>query len=250
MPEEATKDYFEEAALKYIKFAQVSETWQTLEMPALYSCLKTLDNSCKVLDLGTGTGRVLGLLLDLGFSPKNIYAVDNSSTILAYARENYPQISLFECDLRYLDEQTLSVISNVQLVTANMVLNSFSIADLELTFSLLNNLMSKGGSFVFTLPEPQRKYWQKYTADSNVDPWQELVWLDETPWGTLLPYYCLSREVYKTLLEKTGFANIQIYSVFLDEDELLEVELENSAYTFDRNNPVEKKRILITATKD
>lgn len=54
--------------------------------------IKTLSKESVVLDVGCGNGEFLGLLLNEGFDPKNLYGIDISSKAIVNARNKYPQI--------------------------------------------------------------------------------------------------------------------------------------------------------------
>lgn len=99
------------------------------------------------LDLGTGTGRIVQLLLSL--NPKNIYAVDSSSSMLNYFQQVFDkQIKRKQIKmLKSFSHQIPLEDSSVDLITCIHLFKHLK--NIELTLKEAHRVLKKGGLMVF-----------------------------------------------------------------------------------------------------
>ena len=129
----------------------------TFEKGKLFSLLGDLKGK-KVLDVGCGTGRILGELKLFG---AKITACDISSEMLAIAKRKYPEIEAVEADIEEMpfEDDTFDV------VVATFVI--VHLGDLELAFREVYRVLKEGGIFVLTNIN-QRKAPKLVTSDGSL----------------------------------------------------------------------------------
>lgn len=182
------------------------EVWQKVEKPALEEgiseAIAQKEKNIKVLDVGVGGGKVLGLLENLGVQDSNIVGIDTDLMILKLVHGVYPNIELRKADIS--NTSVLKILSDktpFQLVTIHMVLNHLD--DNQLKFSLGNifNLLGDGGIMVGLVPYPNRPDKLQKRKDSP----SGYYWIEDAPWGGEVTHHHRAFVEYSEYLDLSGF---------------------------------------------
>jgi putative AdoMet-dependent methyltransferase len=142
----------------------------------------------KILDLGTGTGRLARPFLELGC---RVTAVDFSSAMLAIARERLPGAVLLQADLR----QDFSPELNHQrfaLIVSGYVFHHFELAEKITILQRLAGLLEPGGRLLIADISFADRGAQQAVRQAAGDVWEE-------------EFYWIASEAVP-LLEQSGFA--------------------------------------------
>lgn len=103
-------------------------------------------NNCNVLDIGSGTGFVVGIWKSLG---KNVTGIDISATAVANLKKSYPGFQFLESDIgsRQLDVAAGSFSS---CTAASVLYHIVDDAALETALRNIHELLEKDGVFIFS----------------------------------------------------------------------------------------------------
>jgi trans-aconitate 2-methyltransferase len=140
----------------------------------------------RILDLGCGTGRLTKAIADTGAL---VVGIDNSPSMIAAARGEYPHLEFFEADAG-----SFSFPSLFDAIFSNAVLHW--ILEAELVVQCVSRSLKPGGRFV---AEFGGKGNVAGIAKALRETLREYAQADESPWW----YYPTIGE-YATLLEKHG----------------------------------------------
>jgi len=192
-------------------------------------------NVTSIADLGCGTGEITIKLAQAGY---HLYGIDYSAEMLAHASEKGFQqgvnITWLKQDLRSLEG-----LSNIDIALSYCdVINYLpEKTDLKTAFGNVYDLLKQGGLFIFdvhSIDHVQNNLVNKTFADVSED--YSYIWFCEAGerQGEMfhdLTFYTLEgehyirfdefhhqktypAEVYKLLLEESGFENIEMYADF------------------------------------
>ena len=132
-----------------------SKFWDRNERPFFESFLRSNCSNCKnCLDLGCGTGRYTGLLAKLC---KKAIGVDFSNQMLKLARDNYPEASFIEDDIRSLSTVKSFENGKFDAITIARVLSHTESPSAVLNAVCESNLNS-GGCILFSDIHPRHTY--------------------------------------------------------------------------------------------
>ncbi len=225
---------------KYFKWSRSNpppEIWLKVENPAMTSGIneamlylpQTSVEDARVLDVGVGGAKVVDLLLQSGFSPKNITGIDISPTIISLAKKLGQGANYCVADITNPKiTKKLSQEAPFDLITCSMVFNHLT--DSQLIFALSNifNLLVDRGSLVALVPYPKKSK-RSDLIDAN-DGY--VLCNDIAPWGDIVQYHHRNFAQYFETIEMSGF--IPHFQSFCRP-----------------NSPVETtNRLLIVARKD
>lgn len=143
------------------------------------------DMSKIYLDIGTGTGRVLDIIL--AAKPKKIYALDKSQAMLGYIKKNYSKTGLVQTFLAPSNKIPLKD-NSVDTVTALHLVKHLE--NVKSTILEVKRVLKSGGYFIFDV------------LNRN-----SLIQLNL---GTC---YAISRKEIINILESMGFRVKKIYSL-------------------------------------
>lgn len=164
---------YNQQAWHFAKFAPSSFTFVHVERPA-YD--KHVRMHCwpdkKVLDIGSGAGRMAHYLTSRGVKPENIVGVEISSELVEIARQEVPK-AIFICgDARKLDLPEASF----DLITSHMVLEFLDDVGLADVLKNVHRWLKPHGVFCAITTHPH-----KMTASNGVN---QKGWFDTSaPWG-------------------------------------------------------------------
>lgn len=133
----------------YDDFAFFYNKYWTFSMPyALEKVLKkilfpVLPKKASVIDLCCGTGNMADIISKYGF---NVYGVDGSLAMLAYAKINAPKVEFIHQDIRNLDIEERFDCSTCLFDSINHIIEP---EDVIKTFSNVYNILKDKGVFIF-----------------------------------------------------------------------------------------------------
>ncbi|GAE94075.1 Methyltransferase [Gracilibacillus boraciitolerans JCM 21714] len=186
-----------------------------------------------MLDLGCGTGRLSDRFASAGFS---VTGVDFSEDMLAFAQAHTSGVQYIQQDIRELEgmadfDVVVSLCDVINYITTE--------GDLEKVFKNVWDSLKDGGQFIFDV-HSLRHFTEDLIGETFAEIYEDIsyVWLCEQgeEEGSVvhdLTFFLLdessgkydrfdeqhsqrtfSVEIYKELLSKVGFKNIQLYGDF------------------------------------
>ncbi len=151
-------------ANNYASTSKQGTPWLYFDKPSLDTFLKNIiKQDTKILELGCGGGKVIGYLVEKGASEKEITGVDNSNELLKIAKENYPNITFIDKDIRFLEPQE----AKYNLILAVRVLEYLSLEDLHVVLKNCYLSLKPAGTLFFIVGHPIR------VNGSNIATYQE-----------------------------------------------------------------------------
>ncbi len=155
-----SKEVYDEQAEDFAKRAPILLSWGFVGKPMLTELLKErLSNTGELrgLDVGSASGRVVQLLIDLGLKPENITGVEISPEEVKIARKNIPEANFIVGDIVNVDLPK----DEFDVVTSYMVWEFLNGERLDKAFKNLYASMKTGGIFLYGTTHPGR-YEGKY----------------------------------------------------------------------------------------
>lgn len=200
---------YDEQAELYAQFADNSYTWDYIEKPAFDKYLPDLYTpDTQVLDLGCGEGRVVRHLVSRGISAGNVAGVDASLRLIEKAQRSTPEIKFVHGTLA---EAQLPQ-GSFDLITASMVFHHMTNTELETTFERIYELLKPEGQLFFVDTDPDHN-------DEGMDPANLNKWLmQQTPWGTQIPYFNRHPRDLFNLLDLHGFDYVSGWLLKVSEE--------------------------------
>lgn len=167
-------EIYNKQAVEYSDFAEGGFSWRFIERPAIQRYLEPyISPESKILDIGTGTGRVIGLLKEMGAQESNIIGIDVSEKLLAEARRKYPSATFIQASI----DDFILPIASIDIATANMVFQYIDNDRLYVGLDKLYKALTERGLLCFTEPHPVRSDTVREASNNN-------QWVREaTPWG-------------------------------------------------------------------
>ncbi|MBI2036221.1 methyltransferase domain-containing protein [Candidatus Microgenomates bacterium] len=171
---ELISEMYDQHADLYATSAEKGFSWRYIERPAMYRYLKDIvEPTSRVLDLGTGTGRVIQLLKDLGVNEENITGLDISEELIKIARLKFPRVTFLHASA---DNFSLPP-ESFDLVTANMVFQYLDNDMLKRAMDTIYDVLKLDGQLVFIEPHGLRSEQVRKGVNNN-------QWIrEQTPWG-------------------------------------------------------------------
>lgn len=182
------------------------DVWSRVEAPALTSAFTEVvhekGKKLKVLDIGVGGGKMLGLLEGLGVSAKNITGIDLNSKMLKLVAEIQPEVTLLQADVaRKASLSKLTDRAPFDVITASMVLNHLSDRRLKHAVDNIFNLLKDGGSVIALVPYPGGPEKIKGLEVQKTG----VTKVENAPWGGRVIYHHRAFMLYHEIFERSGF---------------------------------------------
>ncbi len=168
---------YDDQSAAYAAFADNSFSWLHIERPGMDDYLGDYyqrGQDTQTLDIGCGSGRAIGHLIERGVPSGNITGLDPSINMLDIAARTLPQdMSLV---MGKASEMPFSP-GGFHLVIATMVLHAMDDQEAEATIGRVSDVLAPGGHFFFIDVNPQ------YNDEAaSLKRWTER----KSPWGTTL----------------------------------------------------------------
>lgn len=234
---------FQGSARAYIRFCeQPQPTWDDLEKPLwqlFFQSLTTTD--LLVLDVGTGPGKLIDVLLEAGILPEHILAMEPNPILIEYLLNRKLGIGCMKDSAVELGHELLQH-AEIDLITANMVVNHLTTEQFCEFIANARGALRAKGILAYTIPHPGSKA-QKYHIDHRK---KEALFEEDAPWGGRVYYYHRSEEYQRHLLQQYGFSVITIewgYASATPEN----IVTEYDGYFY--KDKLKPKRLLVIAEK-
>lgn len=196
------RQIFQGAARSYIRYSEKEHTpWERFEKPLWKGIFQELGvKEAVVLDIGSGPGKLVDLLIEEGTKPENIFALEPNSILIDFLYGRGLGINCIIDSSHNLDNPIMQN-HEFDLVCANMVVNHLSNADFDKLVKDSSGTLGLKGFLIYTTPNPCRKE-AKYGLD-GVD--NSTVIIENAPWGGLVEYHHRSIDYQRKILENLGF---------------------------------------------
>ncbi len=203
-PEDPNFDAQAEAYFEWSWHGEGKEVWDKLDRQALSPAVSDaihLLKKCgrqtpRCLDIGTGAGKVIGLLRDCGIPDKDIFGGDISQKMLDLVSQMFPDVFLFNLNIGEpaLAVEKLGRKKPFDIVTGSMVLNHLNDAELRSAIGDLYQLLNDGGFFIGIIPFRHNIHSQLEDSDQGkyrIEPthWGTEIVYHHVPWGALSEYF-------------------------------------------------------------
>lgn len=190
---------YDAQAAEYSAFAENSYTWRYIERPGFDRYISDFYRSdTRLLDVGCGTGRVIGHMIARGVKAKHIVGADPSSKLVAEANVKYPSVSLINADALSMPFRN----GAFDLVTANMVIHHLSREELAVFLDRAYEVLKPDGVLFFVDTDPDHSS----ETLARLNNWMT----QETPWGSKIPAFI--HDMYELLLDSIYYAGFELGS--------------------------------------
>lgn len=198
-------DYKNSLGKKYAQSAKEIFSWNNMELPAISSMLRnSITETCTVLDLGCGDGRIIPHLKQFGLAEENYFGVDIDNDLIELAKKDYPKANLLVQDIGKLDGEKISYYETqvyFDLILSIHVLHYFSRSQLAKIFQSCAKTQKTGGKLVFLVAHPIR-----WVADDLSQYYKGGIRTISTTWGTQMEIHLNSLEAYLSTALEFGYA--------------------------------------------
>lgn len=204
MAEFTPKDIFGDSVAAYIDYCSKPQIpWEYLERPMWELILEDFKLSdARIIDIGSGAGNSVDLLIKTGAKPRNIFALEPNSVLAQHLYDKYHKIgvgvivgSSAGLGFRYLQNEEFDMIS------ANMVANHLTTPEYDDFIKYARGMLMLDGFLIYTTPFPEEKS-KKHGFDCS-DNYVAVA--EPAPWGGMVKYNHRSEEYQTSLLENNGF---------------------------------------------
>jgi ubiquinone/menaquinone biosynthesis C-methylase UbiE len=162
---------YEQNAADYGNFAKISYSWEHIERPGFNNLLAGLALSdMRILDLGSGSGRIVDYLTQMGAQADAITGIEPSLEIIKLAQQANPKSTFVNGKAEALPFAPESF----DLITANMMLHNIDGDDIPAVFEQIHSTLRPGGSFIFVEPMPDETDSIGQWAESYA-PWDATI---------------------------------------------------------------------------
>ena len=229
-------EYYDVHGAEYVEFTRESFSWNYIEKPSLDShLLPLLHRESRVLDIGSGGGRMIEYMVDNGVSPENIQGLDVSATMIEMAKVKHPKVKFKQSDITYSDLPKLSF----DVITGLMMVHYLNSDNLILAMKNCHRMLKSGGALFLMLIHPLRQQKEENTSYFDRD-WR----VSTMPYGAEAPFF---HHTISDILHSFFKANL-ILDVF-DEPQILSDGKEEDASLYESYASLNPKRLLIGAKK-
>lgn len=168
------KDVYDVKA--YARFAGKSFSWKYIESPAIAKLLAgKIGVNTKIIEAGSGEGRLIEFLIKLGASEKNITAIELSNYLFNLGKEKFPKVRWWNASISDPIEGIKE--GKNEIVICSMVLNYLSDEEFRLFLKNCNRWLGKNGEIIIVLPHPIRM------VSSLPNYFKRVKGKHDNPWG-------------------------------------------------------------------
>jgi SAM-dependent methyltransferase len=199
-----------------------------------------LHPGCRVLDMGSGAGKMVDLMLSLGVAGEQLVGLDLNRRLIGWSKEWWPEVQFIHGDCTTVD---LSIESGFDLVVSHMLVNHLEDPEFDATVAAVSRILRPEGKFVYMAPDPVSKATSLKIPDGQAGMWKDEL----APWGGEVRYHHRTVQHQVDRLGKyfgnVGYKRVSYADVAENTVHLLNV-LRNKG-----SDPETKKRLFVVAQK-
>lgn len=190
-------DNFDEGS--FARFASESYSWKFIEKPALDRAIpgEMYTLSTRILDIGSGSGRVVDYHIQRGALQENIAGIDPSEENIQIARQLFPRVNFIIGRAQGIDFG----VESFDVVTAQFSLRYFDNNELAALTSKVARALGSTGIFLMLDAHPVRCG----ISDGLKHYFREGRRTVATPWGGEETYFYRTLATYAQALINAGF---------------------------------------------
>ncbi|MBI1856718.1 class I SAM-dependent methyltransferase [Candidatus Saccharibacteria bacterium] len=188
----------------YAAFAEGSYSWRFIERPALDRAIpaSAYSDSTKILDIGSGSGRVIGYHIARGAVEANVTGVDPDHKSVELSSNRFPQARFIEQKIQDIELEDASL----DIVSAQLSLRYLDNTELATLCGKVALALRGDGMFFLLDVHPTR-----YGVSDGFDKYfQEGLREVDTPWGGSETYFYRTLGTYVTTLSKAGLRIVSL----------------------------------------
>ncbi|MDO8570125.1 MAG: class I SAM-dependent methyltransferase [Candidatus Daviesbacteria bacterium] len=182
----------------YSRFAGQSFSWRYIEKPAFDRNLpdSIYQNSPLIIDLGSGSGRIIEYHLLRGADPLKLTGIDASASMIETTIDNYSQVNFIHSSMQNLKTSQ----NSIDLVTSNLSFRYLDNQEMLCMFKKIKFMLKPEGTLFFLDVHPIR-----YGLANGFDRYyQETKRHVPTPWGGEDSYYYRTLSTYINTVVEAG----------------------------------------------
>lgn len=195
-----------------------------------------------ILDMGTGSGKIVDLTIKQGADQKKITAIDLNSSFIKWCQANWTKVAFLQTGCTQVD-QVLEP-EQFDLITAHMLLNHLDDQQFGQTLHAVANLLKPGGHFLYLVPDPKSKA-EKHKEE--ISPYiQSAVVTEKAPWWRLanVDYHYRTERLETNLIAQASLQLVEAKRFGLPDG-----PGNAHAWGLAGIDPLKKKRRFVTVTK-
>lgn len=196
----------------YSEFAETDFTWTDIERPAVDRALTHVDygQHTAVLDIGSGSGRVIAEHFRLGAAEQRTTAVEPESQFCDMIRSRFPEVLI---NGNRIQDAHIRM-GHYNVVSAVMVMRYLDDNELGETLDRINRALVYGGTFVMLDAHPARIA-RKDGYERYFEEGERTI---ETPWGGSESYFYRNIDSYVNAIEESGLRVVSLDECRLDPE--------------------------------
>lgn len=181
----------------YANFAEGSFSWRFIEQPAFDRALPddAYRPDARILDIGSGSGRVVNYHIQRGASEANVLGIDPEDASIDMTTERFPQA-------RFIHQKAQNAVlpPRIDITTAVLALRYLDNNDLSRTVERVAKAMAPGALFFMLDAHPDRIALDDGFYRYFQEGWRTI----EQPWGGIENYYYRTIGSYTKILRRAG----------------------------------------------
>jgi SAM-dependent methyltransferase len=192
-----------ETSQAFADFADESYSWKFIERPALTRCIpgRLYTESARVLDIGSGSGRVVSYHVGRGVLAQNITGVEPDEDLVDIASRRTPGAQFARSRIQ---DFTLRP-NSFDIVTAQLSLQYRDTDELADLFRKVSAALIPGGLFCTVNGRPARHQITEGFEDYFTEEWKETT----TPYGSVEPYYYRTIQTHLNTMINAGLSVVR-----------------------------------------
>lgn len=192
-----------ETSQSFAAFADESYSWRFIERPALTRCIpeRLYTESARVLDIGSGSGRIVDYHIGRGVLAQNIIGVEPDADLVDIASRRIPGAHFAQ---NRIQDFTLQP-DSFDIITAQLSLQYLDTDELADLFHKVSAALIPDGLFCTVNGHPARHQITEGFEDYFTEEWKETT----TPYGSVEPYYYRTIQTHLNAMVNAGLSVVR-----------------------------------------